>query len=117
MRVYVRGKQIKVGPELRVEVEHRVYLALGRFADVIRKVDMSLADANELPGRIDKSARIVVLLKPADEVVAEVTDVTVMEAIDRTCYRINRLVSHAVERRNQRPSIQVVSSHKSLQEE
>jgi len=104
MRISVRGKQFVVGSILEEEVERRIYLALGRFADVIRNVHMSLADVNGLRGEIDKSARIVVLLKPAGEVVVEATDVTLLVAIDRTCYRVKRLVSRAVERRNQLPS-------------
>ncbi len=107
MRVSVRGKQIAVGPILQEEVERRIYLALGRFADVIRTVGVSLAlaDVNGLRRGIDKSARIVVLLKTTEEVVAEATDVTLLVAIDRTCYRVKRLVSRAVERRNQWPSM------------
>ena len=99
MRVCVRGKRIKVGPELRVEVERRVYLALGRFVDVVRTVEVSLSDVKGSRGGIDKNSRIVVLLKPSEEVVAETTDVTLMAAIDRTCYRVKRLVGRAVERR------------------
>lgn len=104
MRVLVRGERIKVGPELRAEVERRVYFALGRFADVIRKVEVGLADVNGPRGGIDRNSRIVVLLKPGGEVVAEATDVTVRAAIDRTCYRVKRLVVRAVERRNKPPS-------------
>ena len=117
MRVFVRGKRIVVGPTLQEEVERRIYLALGRFSDVIRKVDMSLSDVNGLRGGIDKNARIVVLLKPNEEVVAEATDVTLLVAIDRTCYRIKRLVSRVVERCNQQPSTRRGSPHSSNQEE
>jgi len=104
MRVTVRGKRTKVGPELRGEVERRVYFALGRFADVIQTVEASLADVNGPRGGIDKNFRIVVLLKPAEEVVAEATDVTTLAAIDRTCYRIKRLVGRAAKRRREPPS-------------
>ncbi len=117
MRVTVRGKQINVGPELRKAVKRRVYFALGRFVDVIRKVEVSLADVNGPRGGIDKNFRIVVLLKPAEEVVAESTDVTVTAAIDRTCYRVKRLVGRAVERRNQPPSMRSVRPNGSQQEE
>lgn len=117
MRVSVRGNRIKVGPDLREEVERRVYFALGRFADVIRKVEVSVADVNGPRGGIDKSSRIVVLLKPAEEVVAEATDVTVMAAIDRTCYRVKRLVGRAVERRNEPPSTRSVRPNGSHKEE
>jgi putative sigma-54 modulation protein len=117
MRVSVRGKRIKVGAELRVAVERQVYLALGRFADVVRTVEVTLADVNGPRGGIDKISRIVVLLKRTDKVVAEATDVTVMAAIDRTCYRVKRLVSRAVERRNQWPSAWSMSPYSSHQEE
>jgi len=117
MRMSIRGKRLKVGPELRVEVERRVYFALGRFADVVRTVEISLADVDGPHGGIDKNSRIVVQLKPTEEVVAEATDVTVLAAIDRACYRVKRLVGRAVERRNQRPSTRGVSPHRSQQEQ
>lgn len=117
MRVFVRGKRIKVGAELRGAVERRVSFALGRFADVIRKVEVSLADVNGPRGGIDKNSRIVVLLKPAEEVVVEATDVTVMAAVDRTCYRVKRLVGRAVERRNEPPSTRSVRSNGSQKEQ
>ena len=117
MRVSVRGKRIRVGSELRGEVERSVYFALGRFADVIRKVEVSLADATGMRGGIDKNARIVVLLKPAEEVFAEATDVTVMAAVDRTCYRVKRLVGRAVERRNEPPSTRNVRPNDFQKEE
>ena len=85
---------------MREEVKRRSHFALGRFSDVIRQVTVHLADVNGPGGGIDKNARIAVLLKPAEQVVAEATDVTVMAALDRTCYRIKRLVTRAVERRN-----------------
>ena len=103
MRVSVRGKRIAVGPELREEVEWRLHFALGRFAGVIREVRVQLTDLNGPRGGIDKHSRLVVLLKPAEQVVAEATDVTVMTAVDRTCYRVQRLVGRAVERRNEHP--------------
>jgi ribosome-associated translation inhibitor RaiA len=108
MRVSVRGKRIEVGPELREEVTRRLYFALGRFADVIREVRVQLTDLNGPRGGIDKHSRLVVLLKPAEQVVAEATDVTVMAAVDRTCYRVKRLVGRAVEDRNERPSTRIV---------
>jgi len=108
MRVSVRGKRIEVGPELREEVERRLYFALGRFADVIREVRVQLTDLNGPRGEVDKKSRIVVLLKPAEQVLAEATDVTVMAAVDRTCYRVKRLVGRAVELRNEPPSTRIV---------
>jgi ribosome-associated translation inhibitor RaiA len=103
MRVLVRGKRIKVGPELKDEVTRRVYFALARFTDVIQKVDVCLADLNGERGRGDQHARIAVLMKTAEEVVVEATDTTVMAAVDRTCYRAQRVVGRAVERQNKPP--------------
>lgn len=104
MRVSVHGKRLEVGPDLREEAKQRLHFALGRFSGVIRQVTVYLADVNGPSGGIDKNARVVVLLAPAEQVVAEVTDVTVMVALDRMCHRITRLVSRAVDRRNQSPS-------------
>ena len=108
MRVSVQGKRLKAGPDLRGEVKRRLHFALGRFDDVIRQVTVHLADVNGPRGGIDKNSRVVVLLKPAEQVVAEATDVTVMAAFDRTCYRIRRLVARAVERRIGPPSARSV---------
>jgi len=44
------------------------------------------------------------------------TDVTLLVAIDRTCYRVKRWVSRAVECRNEQPSTRRVSPHSSNQE-
>ena len=108
MRVTVREKRLKAGPDLHEEVERRVYCALARFADVIRVVSVHLTDVNGPRGGIDKNARVFVLLKPAEQVVAEATDVTVIAAVDRVCYRVKRLVSRTVERRNDRIGTQRV---------
>lgn len=94
-----------------------MHFELGRYGDVNRRVEVRLADVNGPRGWTDKNSRMVVLLKPAEEVVAEATVVTVMEAIDRTCYRIKRLEGRAVERRNEPSSSRSVCTNSFHKEE
>jgi hypothetical protein len=100
MRVSVRGQTLKDGLELQEKAVCRVRVALGRFADVVQIATLTVTDVLGPRCGPDKNARIVALLRPAQEVVAEATDAIALAAVDRACYRIERLVGRAVERRD-----------------
>ena len=82
MRVSVRNGRIAVGPELREEVERRIYFALGRFGDVIREVTVNLADVHGPRAKTEKKSKLVVFLRPSEQVMAEATDATVIAAVE-----------------------------------
>ena len=98
MRVSVRNGRIAVGPELREEVERRIYFALGRFGDVIREVTVNLADVHGPRAKTEKKSKLVVFLRPSEQVMAEATDATVIAAVGEEVRRSGR--GHRVQPRH-----------------
>ena len=79
----VKSDRGHVDPELTAHVERRLRFALSRFSGRIRRVNVFLADQNGPRGGIDKTCRIVVMLRDGGSVVAEVNDVDWVIAVDR----------------------------------
>lgn len=85
--------------ELVVHIERRLRFALSRFTGRIRRVNVFLADQNGPRGGIDKTCRILVRLADGGDVVAEVSDVDWVIAVDRATTRIGHSTGRQVERR------------------
>lgn len=88
-----------VDQDLTAHVERRLRFALSRFSGRIRRVNVFLADQNGPRGGIDKTCRIVVLLRDGGSVVAEVNDVDWIIAVDRATTRIGHTTSRDLARR------------------
>ncbi|MFM8414924.1 MAG: HPF/RaiA family ribosome-associated protein [Planctomycetota bacterium] len=86
-------------PDLATHVERRLGFALSRFAGRIRRVNVFLADQNGPRGGIDKTCRIVVRLADGGDVVAEVSDVDWVIAVDRATTRIGHSTGRQLARR------------------
>lgn len=80
-------------------VERRLRFALSRFSGRIRRIDVFLSDQNGPRGGVDKTCRIVVRLGDGGDVVAEVSDVDWVIAVDRATTRIGQSTGREVARR------------------
>ena len=83
---------------LVAHVERRLRFALSRLSGRIRRVDVFLADENGPRGGIDKTCRIVVRLRDCEDVVAEVSDVEWVIAVDRATTRIGHSTGRELSR-------------------
>ncbi len=83
---------------LVAHVERRLRFALSGFSGRIRRVDVFLADENGPRGGIDKTCRIVVRLRDGGDVVAEVSDVDWVIAVDRATTRIGHTTGRELSR-------------------
>jgi putative sigma-54 modulation protein len=89
----------KVAADLASHVERRLRFALARFSGRIRRANVFLADQNGPRGGVDKTCRIVVRLSEGGDVVAEVSDVDWVIAVDRAATRVGHSTSRELARR------------------
>lgn len=106
MRFELHSSRIEVSDSIHAYVERRLGFALGRFADVVENVVVSLADINGPRGGIDKSCRMrVTLIGHKTPVIADVLDVEIRAAIDMAAERVGRAVARQLDRRTSRRSV------------
>ncbi len=105
MRLEIHSSRIAVSDSTQAYVERRLGFALGRFADVVERVVVSLADINGPRGGIDKSCRIrVKLMGQQTPVIVEVLELEIRPAVDMAADRIGRAVARQLDRRTPRRS-------------
>lgn len=103
MRLELQSSRIDVSDSTQAYVERRIGFALGRFADVVQNVVVSLEDINGPRGGIDKSCRIrVKLLGRKVPVIADVLELEIRAAIDVAAERVGRAVARELDRRTRR---------------
>jgi putative sigma-54 modulation protein len=83
MQIEIRARHVDVTAGLRAHVERRLNFALGRFAEQIGTVRVTLDDLNGPRGGIDKRCRIMIRVVPMGTIVMEDQDSNVYTAIDR----------------------------------
>ena len=99
MRVDIHASKIEINGTIEKYVERRLFFALGRFADVVQNVDVTLSDINGQKGGQDKLCRIRVGLKRnAKPVLADVLHEDLRTSIDLAADRLGRAVARAVDR-------------------
>ncbi len=84
--------------ELWKFAERRLYFALSRFDSRIKRVSLVVSDQNGPRGGIDKSCRLTVTLKQANDVVIAEQDSGMEACIARVAERGGRSVSRVVDR-------------------
>lgn len=99
MSVSIKRAGGAIPPELAAHIERRLRFALSRFTGRMRRVNVFLADQNGPRGGIDKTCRIVVRLADGGDVVAEVSDVDWVIAVDRATTRIGHSTGRHLARR------------------
>lgn len=102
MRIEFVAPTIELDADQRQWAERRVLFAMGRFADRIRRVRVTLADVNGPRGGLDKECRVTAQLTRGDPLVAEVLDSDPGAALARAIDRITRQLATGYERRRDR---------------
>ena len=95
--LHTNGTKLDQG--LREHLERRLTFALSRFGSRVLKAVVYLTDNNGPKGGFDKSCLIVVRLRGAGEVIAELVDTDWEVTIDRATTRIGQNVSRELERK------------------
>lgn len=98
MRIHIRSSGIEVTSVLRAHVEHRLGLALGRFAERIRRVTVRFSNTEEPQSGSAARCHIDVGLRPSGSVWAEDTSDNLTAGVDHATDRIARAVALALER-------------------
>lgn len=106
MRFALTGKNVRLPDDLRTLIERRFDFALGRFSDMVERVDVALADVNGPRGGLDKVCRVNVTMRGLADVSVEQRDSEVPAAATRAADRVGRAVARALERRRQLPRYQ-----------
>ena len=89
--------QFQVTPALRVHLERRLGLALGRFGDQIGRVRVRFSEAEARSGAGHKRCRIQIGLRPR-KVDVEDSDADLFAAVNNAVDRASRSVARALER-------------------
>lgn len=101
MRVEIHVSKIELTSTIEEYVERRLFFALGRFADVVKHVDVTLSEINGPKGGVDKLCLMRVGLKRQTKpVVADVLHEDLRTSIDLTADRLGRAVARAVDRQS-----------------
>ncbi|MEZ6130501.1 MAG: hypothetical protein R3C59_17585 [Planctomycetaceae bacterium] len=103
MKLELHTSRLAVSRTTQAYTERRLGFALGRFADVVEHVVVTLADVNGPRGGIDKSCRIrVKLIGRKAPVIVDVLDLEIRAAIDMAAERVGRAVARQLDRQTSR---------------
>lgn len=103
MKFDLRTKALDLTSELRDYVARRLQFALGRHAEHVRRVDITLEDINGPRGGVDKACRIHVTLAHAGTLHVAELQADVRTAIDLGADRVGQLIAHKLARILRRP--------------
>jgi ribosomal subunit interface protein len=96
IKIHIRRRDIEVTDVLRLHVEHRVGLALGRFADRIRNVIVRFSPLEDDRSGAHKRCRIEIGLRP-QRVEVEDIDADLFAAVNHATDRATRSVARALD--------------------
>jgi len=98
MRLEIVSRGLSLSEALRNRLERRAQFALGRFAAVIRAVQVSLLDENGPRGGVDKRCRVLLSPRRGKPIVVEGCGDELQPLVDRTLERAGRTLARAVKR-------------------
>jgi len=75
MQFDLRARHLELGPELRATIDRKLRSAFARFAQVIRRIEVTIADQNGPKGGDDKLCRLTVTANAPPIVIEEVDGV------------------------------------------
>ena len=101
MQIRIRDDDVEVTDALRVHVERRLGIALGRFGDRIGRVMVRLSSAGVNAGGRVKRCQIDVGLRPI-KVQAGDVDADVFAAVDHASDRVSRSVARVLQLERER---------------
>lgn len=110
MNLRIQARNAEISRTFEKWIERRIWFALAKFGDRIRRISALLEDMNGPRGGVDQRCKIEVVLAPSARIAAEATDANAVAAVSRAADRITRRVRDALERqrsmRNRaRPSV------------
>jgi ribosome-associated translation inhibitor RaiA len=98
MRLVIKPRGVELTDELRAFTARRIHFALSRAADVVRRVDVTLADVNGPRGGVDKVCRIRLAGRELPEIIVEERDASLEVAVAVAAGRMSRAVLRALDR-------------------
>lgn len=106
MRFALTGKNVRLPDDVRTLIERRFDFALGRFSDMVDRVNVAVVDENGPKGGIDKVCRVMVSMRGLEDVKVIERDADVPKAASRAAERVGRAVARALVKRRQLPRYQ-----------
>ena len=102
MRTKIHSSNLRLSITVKQRIQRRLGFALGRFGDVIRRIDVRVSDANGPRGGEDKLCRIrVQLWNHHSPIIAEVLHQELLAAVSLAADRAGRTaMGHANQPRN-----------------
>jgi ribosomal subunit interface protein len=98
MNVLVRGLNVSVPESLRLRIEHRLDLALGRFAAHVASVQVRLSDTNDRHTGLDGRCQVSARLRGSTPVWIDEIAPDLPTAIDVAADRLGQAVARRVQR-------------------
>jgi ribosome hibernation promoting factor len=99
MKIIIRTKGLTRDRAARERIRRRLRFAIGRFADRVERISITLEDVNGTKGGLDQRCRIrLVLTEGGDPLLAEDTDDDIFVAVDRASKRLGRSVARRLKR-------------------
>jgi len=95
-KIEIQQRHIEITDVLRIHVQHRVGLALGRFGDSVGRVIVRFSLADGHPSGTDKRCQIEVGLR-SRSIDVEDTDADLFAAVNHATDRASRSVARALE--------------------
>jgi putative sigma-54 modulation protein len=92
MQIEIRTRDVAVTETMRTHIERRLDFALGRFAERIRRVRVTLGDLNGPKGGIGKKCQVIIWTIPPRTIVMEDQDSNIYAAIDRVADKVGTSV-------------------------
>jgi ribosomal subunit interface protein len=98
MNVLVRGLNVSVTESLRLRMEHRLDLALGRFAGHIANVQVRLSDTNDRRTGMDGRCQISARMRRSTPVWIDEIAPDLPTAIDVAADRLGQAIARRIDR-------------------
>jgi len=102
MRIETCSKNLPLTRSLEDSIFRAVLFSLGRFADAIDRVRVTISDVNGPRGGIDKQCRIQIDLGGLGRFIVQGMDAKATAAVDEAAERAGRTVRRALDRRIER---------------
>ena len=99
MKLTIRARHVEIDPELRAQLQRRLDFALGRLANAIRAIDVTIVDTNGPKGGEDKQCRIRIRGPSLNEIVIEHVGADVLATVSIAAERAGRAVARSLARR------------------
>lgn len=97
MNIDIRSPSFRLTRALSDHIQRRIHFALGRFAQRLAGVRVTLKDLNGPKGGVDKQCKVLVSIRPSFSVIIEDADTDLEAAINRAVERAGRTVARRLD--------------------